>query len=148
MAEFERALGMPAPREIVFDLASDPSMRQEWMPHGLSLQPAGGSSGDATTQQVRAEGPMVPGAPREGFVDASPDQLRLEWASQGDGRYSGWLQVADEGAGASEATIHLSFLGDQAQAHGGQAAQEVEQMLTQSLERLRGLVDQKVQDGG
>lgn len=146
MAEFERALGMPAPREIVFDLASDPTLRADWMPHGLSLR--GDEPGDETTQQVTAEGPLVPDAPRDGFVDASPDQLRLEWASRGDGRYSGWLQVADEGAGASEATIHLSFLGDQAQTHGGQAAQEVEDMLGQSLERLRSLVDQKVQDGG
>ena len=146
MSEFERALGMPAPREIVFDLAADPAVREDWMPHGLSVR--GDDAGDLTTEQITAEGPLVPDGPREGFVDASPDQLRLEWASKGDGRYSGWLQVADEGAGASEATIHLSFLGDQPQAHGGQAADEVEQMLDQSLERLRTLVSQKVQDGG
>src|SRR5690606_42099656 len=40
------------------------------------------------------------------------DQMRLEWGTREQGGYSGWLQVAGIGGGASEVTVHLSFFDD------------------------------------
>ena len=55
--------------------------------------------------------------------------------------YSGWLQVADSGAGASEATIHLSFRCEQRP-----AADDIEQGLDAALHRLADEVRVRVDD--
>lgn len=72
---------------------------------------------------------------------ARPEQLRVEWGSRGDGRYSGWAQVSDSGSdgSASEVVVHLSFLDEAARegrAVGADAA------LRTALERLSVLAAQ------
>jgi hypothetical protein len=77
----------------------------------------------------------------EGLYAARPDQLRMEWGSRGSDDYSGWLQVADSGAGASETTIHLSFRGDDRP-----PAEEVDKGLDAALDRLAEQVTTRVSD--
>ena len=77
----------------------------------------------------------------EGLWRARPEQLRVEWGSRGDGRYSGWAQVSDSGSdgSASEVVVHLSFLDEAARegrAVGADAA------LRTALERLSVLAAQ------
>lgn len=131
--EFEASRVLPVPREQAFAVASDLDHLDRWMPPGVHVEPV-------APNVVTADGPLVPESPQEGVTGASPDQYRLEWGSRGDGRYAGWLQLAEQGQGECEATLHLSFLGDQEQAHGGRAADEVERMLAESLDRLADTV--------
>ncbi|MDP9431401.1 MAG: SRPBCC family protein [Actinomycetota bacterium] len=133
MSEFEASRPIAAPRDAVFAVAADPANLSRWVPGEVHVEPV-------ADNVVRADGPLVPDAPREGVTGASEQQYRVEWGSRGDGRYAGWLQVYESGDDASEATVHLSFLGDQPQAHGGAAAADVERMLHEALDRLADVV--------
>ncbi|MGV9539581.1 SRPBCC family protein, partial [Streptosporangium sandarakinum] len=105
MSEYERSRTMPATAEIVFDEVSDLGRLDDWLPRELHVRaeepPAVTVHEDDTGQDSR------------GLFRAVPEQLRLEWGTRDDASYSGWLQVADSGAGGSEVTIHLSFFDEE-----------------------------------
>jgi hypothetical protein len=71
-------------------------------------------------------------------VQVRPEQLRVEWGHAPD--YAGWLQVEHADPGRSSVVLHLSFLGDQPETHGGAPAEEVRRWLDDSLGRLERLV--------
>jgi uncharacterized protein YndB with AHSA1/START domain len=131
MAEFEASRVIPVPPEQLFAVASDVQRMAAWLPAGAA----------------RATGPdTVHMTGRDGEQDArwraQPDQRRIEWGARTGGDYAGWLQVYAFGAddGASEAKLHLSFLGDQPQTHGGSAARDVHAELERALDDLLRLV--------
>jgi hypothetical protein len=117
---------MPAEAEIVFDVASDVDLMRSWLTADVT---------DAGPNRLHIAGELD-GRPvdRIGLIGIRPDQLRIEWGSEDDDSYAGWLQVAHGGAGASSVTIHLSFLGDQPEARGQQ--QQVETEIDGALQRL------------
>ncbi|MFC4060454.1 SRPBCC family protein [Planomonospora corallina] len=124
MSEYERSRTMTAPPETVFDRASDVDRLDSWLPVEL---------------HVRAEDPPAvtvhednTGKDERALFRAQPDQLRLEWGTRDDDRYSGWLQVAGISDQASEVTVHLSFF-DEEEAPSGD---EIDRALEKSLERL------------
>jgi hypothetical protein len=78
------------------------------------------------------------GVAAEGTVRVQPDQLRVEWAHAPE--YAGWLQVEHAEGERSTVLLHLSFLGDQPETHGGAPADEVRRWLDDALARLEHLV--------
>ncbi|GAA3644090.1 SRPBCC family protein [Nonomuraea antimicrobica] len=139
MAEFEASRGMPAGSSVVFGVASDVEIMDRWLPQGLSVHDTGPGT-------VEADGSLVPGVGRhEGLFRASEEQLRVEWGGREHPDYSGWLQVSDAAAGASEVTVHISLL-DEPQS--GARADEVRDLLDRSLDRLADEVRRHVSDPG
>ncbi|WAL63232.1 SRPBCC family protein [Amycolatopsis cynarae] len=130
MAEFERERAMPAPAEEVYAAASDAELFDQWLPGNITVRP---TRPPAVTAEVNHH-------PEPGVLGESPDQLRLEWGLRGSDEYSGWLQVASAEQGRSHATLHLSFHGDHPANHGGQAAEEVDRQLDETLARLARVV--------
>ncbi|MDQ1034323.1 hypothetical protein QFZ75_000739 [Streptomyces sp. V3I8] len=132
MTEYERARTMPALPEHVFDQAADVGQLDTWMPQDLHVhagdQPAVTVHEDRTGQDVSA------------VLRARPEQMRLEWGTREQGGYTGWLQVAGIGSGASEVTVHLSFF-DDSHDPGEQA---VHAALDGSLQRLQEQVRLRV----
>ncbi|MGV9771378.1 SRPBCC family protein [Streptosporangium sp. NPDC003464] len=124
MSEHERSRTMPAPAQTVFDHARDLDRLDHWLPQDLHVRPdilpAVTVHEDSTGQDAHA------------LMQADPDQLRIEWGTRDDGRYAGWLQVADSGTGASEVTIHLSFFDDEHAPPGD----DIDHTLDDSLQRL------------
>jgi hypothetical protein len=132
MTEYERVRTMPALPEHVFDQAADIGRLNTWMPQELHVHagdpPAVTVHEDRTDQDVSA------------VLRAQPEQMRLEWGTREQGGYTGWLQVAGIGSGASEVTVHLSFFDD---SHDpGEEA--VHASLDGSLERLQEQVRLRV----
>ncbi|RJK96322.1 SRPBCC family protein [Vallicoccus soli] len=131
MAEFEASRTVPVPPERLFEVAADVERMAAWVPMADEVHGAG-------ADRVHLDG-------RDGEQDAlfraRPEQRRLEWGTEADGSYAGWLQVYASGTDdrASEVNLHLSFLGDQPQAHGGAAARDVQAELERALEALAGL---------
>lgn len=131
MAEFEASRVVPVPAERLFAVASDVERMPVWVPMAEEMHEAG-------ADRVHLDG-------RDGEQDAlfraRPEQRRLEWGTEADGSYAGWLQVYASGTDdeRSEVNLHLSFLGDQPQAHGGAAARDVQADLERSLEALAEL---------
>lgn len=142
MAEYEVSREMPAPREIAFQVAQQVERMESWLPTTVEVSPSG-------PNQIHVEGDTPHGHyATDGLFRAEMDQLRLEWGSKGTDDYSGWMQFADSGAGASEATLHLSFRGGQPQAHGGEAARQTEREMTEALDRLAVEVQARISEGG
>src|SRR5215475_3047505 len=130
MAEYEVERGMPADAEIVFDIAADVDRMDTWLPAHLT---------GAGPNRVHLTGDLDGRHVEEtGVIGVHRDQLRIEWGSEDDGDYAGWLQVAHSGADASSVTMHLSFFGDLLEANGPHP--EVEAQMDDALRHLAGLV--------
>ncbi|NHC45362.1 SRPBCC family protein [Motilibacter aurantiacus] len=125
--EFEASRGMPAPREVVFEVASDPGLVHRWVP---ALDEVSATGPDAVHVHGTVGGQELDA---EGLYRSRPEQFRVEWGSRGADAYAGWLQVTDGGAGASEVTLHLSFF--EADAPAG-----LQQALETALDELAGEV--------
>ena len=137
--EYEESRGMPADAEIVFDVLSDVDLMERWLPTAMDVEPAG-------PDRVHVEGGGSDfHYDTEGLFRAQKDQLRIEWGSEGPD-YAGWAQVYHSGAGSSEVNLHLSFFGDQPQAHGGEAAEKARQEMREALARLEEMVGSRVND--
>jgi uncharacterized protein YndB with AHSA1/START domain len=130
MAEFEAERGIPAAAERVFAVVSDLDRLPDWLPSPVTVRPT--SEGE-----VHADVPER-GVEAEGTVQVQPDQLRVEWGHAPD--YAGWLQVQHAEADRSTVLLHLSFLGDQPETHGGAPADEVRHWLDDALTRLERVV--------
>jgi uncharacterized protein YndB with AHSA1/START domain len=133
MAEFEAERAMPADAETVFAVVSDLEQLPRWLPKPVEVR----STGEG---EVHADVPPR-GVAAEGTVQVRPEQLRVEWGHAP--AYAGWLQVEHGAPGRSSVLLHLSFLGDQPETHGGRPADEVQQWLDDGLARLEQLVAQR-----
>ena len=127
---------MPAPADRVFTVAADTGRLNQWLPEAVTVLRTDEPEVDVDVHDTAGEHRET------GVFDARPEQLRLEWAQRGSPDYSGWLQVFSADGGASSATLHLSFHGDQPANHGGTAAREVDQRLDEALAKLAELVAQ------
>jgi uncharacterized protein YndB with AHSA1/START domain len=127
--EYEESRRMPAPADVVFDIMSDVETMQRWLPTTIEVADAGPDrvhvEGDAGGQHYSTDG----------LFRAEKEQLRMEWGSEGP-EYAGWAQVYHEGDDASEVNLHLSFFGDQPEAHRGAAAGRTHQGMQEALQRL------------
>src|SRR5215207_1717562 len=139
--EFEESRGMPAEAEIVFDVLCNLDTMERWLPTAMQVESAG-------PDRVHVEGEEGDRHyDAEGLFRARPDQLRIEWGSEGPD-YAGWAQVYHSGAGSSEVNLHLSFFGDQPQAHEGADAEQMRQGMREALDRLEEEVTRRVTDAG
>lgn len=132
---------MPADAEITFDVLSDVELMARWLPTTMEVAPAGP---DRVHVEGGGEGFHYD---TDGLYRARPEQLRIEWGSEGPD-YAGWAQVAHSGAGASEVTLHLSFFGDQPMAHRGKEAEDLQVTMKEALARLEEEVRTRVTDAG
>jgi uncharacterized protein YndB with AHSA1/START domain len=137
--EYEESRGMPADAEIVFDVLSDVDAMERWLPTAMDVETAGP---DRVHVTGGGEGFRYD---TEGLFRAQKDQLRIEWGSEGPD-YAGWAQVYHSGAGASEVNLHLSFLGDQPQAHDGREAEQIRRGMREALDRLAEEITHRVGD--
>ena len=103
MAEYEHSLTVQASPDAVFDFVSDIGNLPRYLPttHQAEMQGAGrvrvrGEAGGHTYDS-------------DGYFRVDTSEHRLEWGSDGENNYSGWLEVEDGKDGASDVTVHLSF---------------------------------------
>ncbi|MEZ3180701.1 SRPBCC family protein [Streptomyces pimonensis] len=104
MTEYERSHTMPASPEQVFDRAADVDRMGDWLPEALHVHAE--ELPTVTVHEDRSD------EDTSALLRAQRDQMRLEWGTREQGGYTGWLQVAGIGSGASEVTVHLSFFDD------------------------------------
>ncbi|MGI5271210.1 SRPBCC family protein [Nonomuraea sp. CA-218870] len=142
MAEYEATCGMPADSVVVFGVASDLTLMNRWLPHGLWVRESG-------PDQVEAGGEVVPGdGAHEGLFRVQDDQLRVEWGGRDHPDYAGWLQVTDSASGTSEVTVHISLLDEPEEGSSPERAAQVRGMLDESLSRLRDEVGDRLTNSG
>ncbi|MFE1507653.1 SRPBCC family protein [Streptomyces sp. NPDC058726] len=129
MTEYERSRTMPAQPEHVFDQAANIDQMEDWLPRELHVHaeepPAVTVHEDRTDEDTSA------------LLRARREQMRLEWGTRDRGSYTGWLQVAGIGSGASEVTVHLSFFEDSHDPGEKQVSDALESSLRRLEEQVR-----------
>jgi uncharacterized protein YndB with AHSA1/START domain len=136
MTEFEAERAMPADARDVFAVVSDLDRLTEWLPTGVEVRPTGDGAVHAHVEQREVD--------IRGLVRVRPEQLRVEWGSEGGPDYAGWLQVQHADPGRSSVVLHLSFLGHQPETRPhGSAGDEVRKWLDDGLTRLERLVAER-----
>jgi hypothetical protein len=138
MSEFEDERPMPAGRDAVIAVVSDLGRLSEWLPPSVAVRTLDGTGGDGA-HAVQAE--IGSRGVARGVARVRAEQMRVEWGDDA-GRYAGYLQVMGGDGDRSSVLVHLSFLGEQAETHGGSAAEQVRTWLDEALTRLAGLVGQ------
>ncbi|MDQ2587653.1 SRPBCC family protein [Saccharothrix yanglingensis] len=133
MAEFEHEQRIPVDARAVFDVARDVGSMDAWLPDGLQVEPSGP---ERVTGRVSI-GDDIDEA--EGYFTADAEQRRLEWGDLDGEGYSGWLQVDEDGPGASRVVLHLDVRGEHPEAVGGEAHELTDGYLGQALHRLAAL---------
>ncbi|MGM1060556.1 SRPBCC family protein [Saccharothrix sp. Mg75] len=138
MAEFEREQRIPVDAGAVYDIARDVGSMDAWLPDGLQVEPSGP---ERVTGRVSI-GDDIDEA--EGYFTADAGQRRLEWGDLDGEGYSGWLQVDEDGPGASRVVLHLDVRGEHPEAVGGEAHELTDEYLGQALDRLAALAADRV----
>ncbi|MFO1349547.1 MAG: SRPBCC family protein [Gammaproteobacteria bacterium] len=102
MSEYEYSLAVRAAPDEVFQFVSDPDNLARYLPtvHEAKAQP-----GERLRVKGEAAGHFYDS---DGFYHVNADERRMEWGSDGENRYRGWLQVMPTG-GDAQVTVHLSF---------------------------------------
>ena len=139
MPEYEHSLTVQAPPEAVFDFVSDVSRLPQYLPttHHAEAQPGG---------RVRVQGEAGGRAyDSDGYFRTDPVNWRLEWGSDGENRYSGWLEI-DGVADECEVTVHLNFQpnpeqGRRMEEQTGDRDGTIQDGLAAALESIRNQVE-------
>ncbi len=102
MPDYEHSLTIQASPDAVFDFVSDVANLPKYLPttHKAGAQPGG---------RVRVQGEAGGHAyDSDGYFRVDAPNLRMEWGSDGENRYLGWLEI-DGAADECEVTVHLTF---------------------------------------
>lgn len=103
MPEYEHSITVSAAPDAVFDFVSDVHNMPRYLPTVKSAEPQG-------DERVRVQGQANDQSyDSDGHFHLDKAARRMEWGSDGEHAYKGWMQVTDAGSGQSQVTVHLSF---------------------------------------
>ncbi len=142
MSEFEHATTIDASADEVYAFISKVENLPKYLPTTKRAQPQKG-------ERVRVQGEAA-GHPydADGYFRQNDGSKRLEWGAD-EHYYSGWLQVDEQGEGASM-TVHLSFSGgppkgqgeDPAASDEGPNQEQIQEGLVAALESIKNFVEE------
>ena len=101
--DFESTKRIQASPDDVYAWVSDVQNLPKYLP---TTSEAHMASGDKVHVEGEAKGHQYAS---EGFFRKNENEKRMEWSSDGDFKYSGWLQVKEAGDQQSDVTVHLTF---------------------------------------
>ena len=104
MGEYQRTIKIKAEAGKVFDFVSDINNLPRYLPTVREAKPQG-------DERIIVEGEAA-GHPyhNDGNFHVDHGARRMEWSSDGENDYRGWLEVKDgTEAATSEVTVHLAF---------------------------------------
>lgn len=137
MSEYEQSTTVQASPDIVFTFVSDVGNLPRYLPTVKKAMP---QSGERVQVQGEAQGHTYND---DGFLRVDLPSRRMEWGSDGENDYTGWLTVTgDSGASSSEVTVHLSFganSGDEEQIRNQD--ERVNRGLMQALDMIRQQIE-------
>lgn len=139
MPEYEHSLAIEASPDAVFAFVSDIANLPKYLPttHHAEAQGPG---------RVRVQGKAGGHAyDSDGRFHADPIDHRLEWGSDGENRYLGWLEI-DGVEDECEVTVHLSFQpkaeqGKRMDEQTGDRDKTIQEGLVAALESIRNYVE-------
>ena len=130
MQEFERSETINSSADQVFNFLSDIKNFPEYLPTVQKVQSEGG---DRIRFQGEANGHKYDDT---GFYRADKQNRRMEWSSDGESNYHGWLEVSEGSNNSCEVTVHLAFdTKSQALKEMDKGAGDHEQAINEGIEK-------------
>ncbi len=139
MPDYEHSLTIEASPDTVFAFVSEIANLPKYLPttHQAEAQPGG---------RVRVQGEA--GGHKydsDGYFRLDKPNFRMEWGSDGENRYLGWLEI-DGAADECEVTVHLTFQpkpeqGERMDEQTGDRDKTISDGLIASLESIRNYVE-------
>ena len=139
MSKYEHSTTVQASPDTVFAFVSDVNNLPRYLPTVHSARP---QSGERVHVEGEAQGHHYDD---DGYMRVDQASRRMEWGSDGEDDYTGWLTVAGDGATSATVTVHLEFgeqTGDEQQISDQDA--RIEQGLSEALDAIR----QQIEQGG
>ncbi len=139
--DFERTQRIQASQDDVFAWVSDVENLPKYLP---TTREAHMASGEKVHVEGEAKGHEYAS---DGFFRRNDDENRMEWSSDGDFRYSGWLRVQSAGAQEADVTVHLSFepspqeSANHSGAGGGPNEQQIQDGLEKALQSIKNQIE-------
>lgn len=103
MPEYQQSISVQTSPDVVFNFVSDVKNLPKYLPTVHRAEPQPG-------ERVRVQG-QAHDRPydSDGHFKVNQTDRRLEWGSDGEHAYSGWLQIDEEGRSSARVTVHLTF---------------------------------------
>lgn len=139
MSEYKHSISVQASPDQVFAFVSQVENLPKYLPTVHNAAPQQG-------ERVRVEGEANGHAyTDDGFYRVNQAQRRMEWGSDGENNYSGWLEVSSNGNG-SNITVNLSFeprgqLDQQLEQQAGNRDQAIREGIAASLQSIQNIVE-------
>lgn len=103
MSSFEQSQTAQAGADAIFEFVSDVRNLPKYLPTTHSAEPQEG-------ERVRVKGEAQGHAyDSDGYFRVDKSARRMEWGSDGEMNYSGWLQVEAAGNEGSQVTVHIEM---------------------------------------
>lgn len=111
MAHYEQSIAIDTLPEDVFAWLTDVENLPGYLPPVTDASIKGPAAEGSPGQKVRMtlEFPNGSSFDAEGYLATDERERRMEWGTETERDYSGWLTVGNHGEGGSEVIVHLSF---------------------------------------
>lgn len=138
--DFEQSITVDAPADGIFDFVSDVQNVPQYLPTVKNAQPQQG-------ERIRTQGQVGERSyDADGHFRVDKAGRRLEWGSDGENDYSGWLEVQGDESQA-QVKVHIHFapkperVRAMAERSGGSFESAMDEGITKTLESIKRLCE-------
>lgn len=101
--EFEQSITIAATADGIFDFISDIRNVPQYLPTVKNAQPQQG-------ERIRTQGQVGDRSyDSDGHFRVDKQARRLEWGSDGENDYNGWIEVQGDGGSQSQIKVHIHY---------------------------------------
>jgi uncharacterized membrane protein len=102
-SDFEKSIAVHAPADQIFNYLADVRNVPQYLPTVRDAQPQQG-------ERIRTQGQAGEHTyDSDGHFRVNQQARRLEWGSDGENEYNGWMEVQDLGNSLSEVRVHIHY---------------------------------------
>jgi hypothetical protein len=141
MSEYHHSQSVQASPDKVFSFVSDIKNLPKYLPTVRSATPQEG-------ERIRIQGEVAGHRyDNDGFFKVDSQQRKMEWGSDGENNYQGWLEVQPDGE-HSMVIVHLWFeprahQQEQFEQQTGDANRTIQRGLEDALMSIRNLIEER-----
>jgi uncharacterized membrane protein len=140
--EFEQSITVLAPADLIFNYLADVRNVPQYLPTVKNAQPQQGD-------RIRTQGQSGEHSyDSDGHFRVNHSDHRLEWGSDGENDYGGWMNVKNIGNSQSKVTVHIHFsprpemaqkMAERSPGHSFEAA--MNEGITKTLESIKRICE-------
>lgn len=141
MSEYEHTTTVNSDPKRVFSFVSDVNNLPRYLPTVTQAMAQG-------PERVRVKGEAAGHQyDSDGYYRVDPARMRMEWGSDGENQYRGWLEVqGEEGETTATVLVHLSFeprpdIAEQYEQQSGSPHRTIQEGLQSALQSVKNICE-------